>query len=283
MLKELGIKKFKPVTPSLRHTIRIIKPKNTIKSKTYNSRNKLIKGRIIKRGGRNNNGRITIRHRGGGHKQRYRILDNKRHIGKGDIAYVKRIEYNPSITGHIALLETYSLYPEGANLTQTTYNWYILASNNLKIGDEIKGEWIKRENIVDNIGEAESLKLKNINVGSIVYNIDGRYIKAAGTKGIILSQLENKSVVRLPSGHILTIDNNVKASIGQVSNIHKNKEIKGKAGVNRWLGIRPTVRGEAMNPVDHPHGGKSHGSGGLGNAPRTKWGKLARKTSSKKS
>ena len=114
-------------------------------------------------------------------------------------------------------------------------------------------------------------------LGTHIYNIDGRLIRAAGTFGVLLKHLEeNKSLIKFPSGKLVKVNSDYIATIGQVSNIDRNKEVKGKAGANRWLGRRPTVRGEAMNPVDHPHGGKSHGSGGLGNPQKTKWGKLAK-------
>lgn len=260
----MSVKKYKPVTPSLRHMIKVIKP---VGSEGSNGKDKLIISRINKTGGRNNSGKITIRHRGGGHKQRYRLIDRKRQYGQFIKAEVKSIDYNPSSSGFLA------------RLTDEKKEWYILAANGLKEKDIIKGEWYQETNIekiTNQLGECR--KLKDMNIGSEIFNIDGKWVRSAGTKAILLRQLEKTSLIKLPSGKIREIDHNILATFGQVSNIDHNKIVKGKAGVNRWLGIRPTVRGEAMNPVDHPHGGKSHGSGGLGNAQRTKWGKLAKKS-----
>lgn len=265
----MSIKTYNPVTPSLRHTIRIVKPKrvNELDRKSLNRRGLLI-NKVKKTGGRNNTGRITIRHRGGGHSRRLRVIDRKRIYGNYSMNLVERIEYDPNSSGFLALLTP---TPQQENSPK----WYILAPEGLKSGDLIKGEYYKGEDSNNKIGTA--MTIKNIMLGTHIYNIDGRLIRAAGTFGILLKHLEdNKSLVKFPSGKLVKINSNYIATIGQVSNIDRNKEVKGKAGANRWLGIRPTVRGEAMNPVDHPHGGKSHGSGGLGNPQKTKWGKLAK-------
>lgn len=316
----MSIKTYKPITPSLRHMIKIVKPAKqkykmcpqsgpmnstnlltdehveivSQEHETYSRRNKLILGRVKQTGGRNNSGRITVRHIGGGHKQKYRKIDYQRLIGRNNDAIVERIDYNPTSSGFLGLLHNIN-----SKSHETEQKWYILAPEGLKKGDIIKGEWCAlRNNEMSpqsghiNSGSAsriksrnigESTRLKDMEIGTEIYNLDGRLIRAAGTKGIILRHVYTidglditQTIIKLPSGDRKSYDSNLKATIGQVSNQDHNKEIKGKAGVSRWLGIRPTVRGEAMNPVDHPHGGKNHGSGGLGNPQKTKWGKLAK-------
>lgn len=252
------LRKYKAITPSLRHKISILKPKRW--SLKLLKREGLINQRVHQTGGRNNTGRITIRHIGGGHKRRYRSVDLARLKGQYSTNLVERIDYDPNRSGYLALLSC------------GKKRWYILASEGLKVGDKITG--YKKENV--SFSEGHSMPLKYMPLGTIIHNIDGKLIRSAGTKGSLFNVSSNKALVILPSGNLKEIDADKCATIGAVSNsLHRHK-ILGKAGASRWLGIRPTVRGEAMNPIDHPHGGKSHGSGGLGNPAKTKWGKLAK-------
>lgn len=263
------LKLYKPITPGLRHRIDVKDP-DLWKGKPVK---KLSKG-LNKSGGRNHHGRITTRRRGGGHKRLYRIIDTQRIFGIYGEILVLRLEYDPNRSGNIALCKT-----NGGKL------FYILAPNGLKAGDKIKGRLSLSQKGSDglkyNIGE--SYKLSEIPIGTNIYNIEitpgngGQISRSAGTTCILIENLENgESIIQVPSGKKIKISSNCLASIGQVSNISYNKRVLGKAGRKRWIGRRPIVRGEAMNPIDHPHGGKSHGPGGLNTQPRTKWGKLAK-------
>ena len=213
--------------------------------------------------GRNNQGKITIRHRGGGHKRRYRLIDFKRQ--KHDISgIVKSIEYDPNRSARIALI----CYKDGEKK-------YILHPESLKIGDEI----MSGENAPINIGN--SLPLEKIPVGSEIHNIElhkqkgGQIVRSAGMSARILGKEANYITLRLPSKEIRLVQSNCYATIGKLSNSDHSNIKLGKAGRKRWLGIRPTVRGSVMNPVDHPHGG-GEGRCPIGRArPLTPWGKPA--------
>jgi large subunit ribosomal protein L2 len=251
----MALKTFKPVTPSLRQLVIV-------------DRSELWKGKPVKRlteglsksGGRNNHGRITVWHRGGGHKRRYRLVDFKRR--KFDVpATVERLEYDPNRTGFIALLR----YDDG-ELS------YILAPQRLKVGDQvIAGERV-------DIKPGNAAPLRAIPVGTIVHNVEmkpgkgGQIARSAGTYVQLVGRDGDYAQIRLTSGEIRVVRQECMATVGAVSNPdHQNINI-GKAGRSRWLGRRPHVRGVAMNPIDHPHGGGEGRTSG-GRHPVTPWGK----------
>lgn len=235
------IKKYKPITSGTRFKI-ILKNK---KLKKIKLEKKLIKG-LSKKGGRNNFGRITVRHRGGGHKRKYRNILFKRIPLSGSVC---NFEYDPNRTSFLAKLYCF---------TNLKY-YYILAPQNLIIGDEI----IYSKNIskIKNLSVGDSTLLKNIPVGSLIHNIEiipgkgGQLIRSAGCFAQLIEKVDNFARIRLKSGEQRFVSLNCFASLGIIDNTDHRLINKGKAGTNRWLGIRPTVRGVAMNPVDHPHGG----------------------------
>ncbi|WP_343188168.1 50S ribosomal protein L2 [Buchnera aphidicola (Ceratoglyphina bambusae)] len=247
------IKRLKPTSPGRRHVVKIINS-NLYKKKPLKS---LLKKKN-KTGGRNNLGRITTRHIGRGHKQKYRIIDFKRN--KDNIpAIVKRIEYDPNRSANIVLV----LYKDG------TKN-YILEPKNIKIGDII----LSGENVEIKIGN--SLKIGNIPSGEYIHNIEmkpgkgAQISRSAGSYSQLISKEKKYVLIRLCSGEIRKIHYNCRATIGEVGNTKHMLKKFGKAGAKRWLGVRPTVRGTAMNPVDHPHGG---GEGkNFGKHPVSPWG-----------
>jgi len=216
---------------------------------------------LKKNGGRNSYGRITVRHQGGGAKQKYRIIDFKRNKD-GIKAKVVAIEYDPNRTANIALLQ----YLDGEKR-------YILAPVDLKVGDIVESG----ENA--DIRPGNALPLANMPVGTIIHNIElkpgkgGQLVRAAGNAAQLMAKEGAYAQVRLPSGEVRAVSINCRATIGQVGNLdHENVSI-GKAGRKRWMGIRPTVRGVVMNPVDHPHGG-GEGKSPIGRpSPVTPWGK----------
>lgn len=254
----MGIKSFKPYTPGRRHmTI------STFEEITTNKPEKSLLAPLKKHGGRNNQGRLTVRHQGGGHKRRYRIIDFKRN--KDAIpAKVATIEYDPNRSARIALLH----YVDGEKR-------YIIAPNGLKVGDKIES------GPQADIKTGNALPLKNIPVGTMIHNIEmkigkgGQLVRSAGTAAQLMAKEGNYATIRMPSGEVRKIHINCRATIGQVGNLdHENITI-GKAGRSRWLGLRPANRGVAMNPVDHPHGG-GEGRSPVGRKhPVTKWGKCA--------
>ena len=226
-----------------------------------------------KHAGRNSYGKITVRHKGGGNKQKYRIIDFKR-AATTEVATVIGIEYDPNRTAYIALLQ----YEDGTKK-------YIIAPVGLKDGDKIySGEHA-------DIKPGNTLPVSSIPVGTLIYNIElypgkgGQLVRSAGTFAQLMAKENDMAQVRLPSGEVRLIRLDCKATIGQVSNIdHENVKI-GKAGKTRHRGVRPTVRGSVMNPCDHPHGG-GEGRSPIGRpAPVTPWGKpaLGYKTRNKKS
>ncbi|WMC19566.1 MAG: 50S ribosomal protein L2 [Enterobacteriaceae bacterium PC38] len=245
--------KHKPTSPGIRHVVTVIN-KNLNKIKPHKS----LLRKLNKTGGRNNIGHITTRHIGGGHKKRYRLIDYKRnnHYITGK---VKSIEYDPNRSANIALI----LYKNGV------YK-YILAPKDIKIGDKIKSG----KNIDIKLGN--TLPMYNIPIGSIIHNIElkpmkgGQLARSAGSYAQIIA-IEGKYVtLRLRSGEIRKIFSQCYATIGSVGFSEHMLSLLGKAGKSRWLGIRPTVRGTAMNPIDHPHGG---GEGrNFGKHPVTPWG-----------
>lgn len=249
----MAIIKAKPTSPGRRGVISI--KTDLYKGKPLKSLTKV----KSKNGGRNNNGRITVRHQGGGHKQHYRVIDFKRN--KFDIpAVVERIEYDPNRSAHIALL----LYKDGERR-------YIIAPAKIKVGDEV----ISAEKCEIKVGN--SMKLKDIPLGTNVHCVELKPLKgaqmarSAGASAQILAIEGRYATLRLRSGEVRRVLSECRATIGSVSNSEHSLRSIGKAGAKRWLGIRPTVRGVAMNPVDHPHGGGEGKTSG-GRHPVTPWG-----------
>jgi len=254
----VGIKKYNPTTPGRRFM-----SVSTFEEITSTTPEKSLLEAKKRTGGRNVAGKITIRHRGGGAKQKYRIIDFKRN--KDSIpAKVATIEYDPNRTANIALLH----YADGEKR-------YILAPFGLKVGDSI----ISGEGADIKIGNC--LPIANIPVGTMIHNIEllpgkgGQLVRAAGNAAQLMAKEGKYAQVRLPSGEVRMIPIKAKATIGQVGNLDNENITLGKAGRKRHLGIRPTVRGSVMNPCDHPHGG-GEGKAPIGRSgPVTPWGKPA--------
>lgn len=257
----MGIKTFNPTTPSQRFKVNADFSEVT-KSKPEKS---LLK-RIKKTGGRNNTGRITSRRIGGGHKQRYRIIDFRR--DKLDIeAKVISIEYDPNRTARIALLE----YADKEKR-------YIVWPDKLKVNDVVVSS---SDSQVD-IKPGNCMKLKYMPLGTLVHNIElvpgggGIMVRSAGAWGQVMAKDREMVQLQMPSGEIRLVSENCRATVGQVGLIEHSSFVSGKAGRTRWLGKRPRVRGVAMNPIDHPHGG-GEGKAGQGNPhPVTPWGKVTK-------
>ena len=250
----MPVQKAKPTSPGRRFVVSL--KKNNL------HRGKPFKGLIepkSKKGGRNNNGRITVRHQGGGHKRHYRVIDFKRN--KLDIpAIVERIEYDPNRSANIALLK----YADGERR-------YILCPSKMEIGAEI----ISSDKA--DIKDGNSLKLKDIPLGTNVHCVEmkpgkgGQIARSAGTSARLVAKEGIYSTLRLQSGEMRKVLSDCRATLGTVSNQENNLKSIGKAGANRWRGKRPTVRGVAMNPIDHPHGGGEGRTSG-GRHPSTPWG-----------
>jgi large subunit ribosomal protein L2 len=234
----MSLKKFNPITPGQRHKV-VMELKDITAAKPEKS---LVASRK-KSGGRNNTGKMTIRYIGGGHKQKYRIVDFKRDK-HGIPATVKTIEYDPNRTANIALL----FYADGEKR-------YIIAPNGLKVGDTV----MSGSEALPNVGNA--MFLANIPLGTVIHNIElqpgkgGSIARGAGTYAQLNARDGKYAIVKLPSGETRMILTTCLATIGSVSNSEHNLEVSGKAGRSRWLGRRPRVRGVVMNPVDHPMGG----------------------------
>ncbi|HHX74272.1 MAG TPA: 50S ribosomal protein L2 [Firmicutes bacterium] len=252
----MAVKKFVPTSPGRRFmTV------HTFDEITKTEPEKSLLEPLRKKAGRNAQGRITVRHHGGGHKRKYRIIDFKRNKD-GVPAKVAAIEYDPNRSANIALLH----YADGEKR-------YILAPVGVTPGTEI----MSGENA--DIKPGNALPLKAIPVGTMIHNIElkkgkgGQLVRSAGAAAQLMAKEGKYAHVRLPSGEVRLISQECKATIGQVGNLdHENITI-GKAGRSRWLGIRPTVRGSVMNPVDHPHGG-GEGKAPIGRkSPVTPWGK----------
>ncbi len=218
---------------------------------------------ITRTGGRNQQGRLTVRHQGGGHKRRYRIIDFKRN--KDNIfATVATVEYDPNRSARIALLN----YADGEKR-------YILAPNGLKVGDKVVS------GPDSDIKPGNALPIKNIPVGTMLHNIElkigkgGQLVRSAGTGAQLMAKEGEYALLRMPSGELRKVHINCRATIGQVGNLEHENITIGKAGRGRWLGNRPANRGVSMNPNDHPHGG-GEGRSPVGRKnPVTKWGKCA--------
>ncbi len=250
----MALVKTKPTSPGRRHLVKVVN-------------NELHKGKPFaalvekksKSGGRNNNGRITTRHIGGGHKQHYRLVDFKRDKD-GIPAVVERLEYDPNRSANIALLK----YADGERR-------YILAPKGLNAGDAI----VSGEDAPIKVGSAMSLR--NVPVGSVIHNVElkpgkgGQIARSAGTSAQLVAREGAYCTLRLRSGEMRKVLSDCRATIGEVgNNEHALREL-GKAGASRWRGVRPTVRGVVMNPVDHPHGGGEGRTSG-GRHPVTPWG-----------
>lgn len=248
-----NIVKKKPTSPGQRFVVQIVEP-NLHKGAPFAG---LLESKSRK-GGRNNNGHITVRHQGGGHKQHYRIVDFKR--DKIDIpAVVERLEYDPNRSAHLALLK----YADGERR-------YILAPRNIEVGAAVVSA-----NFAD-IKVGNTLPLRNIPVGTVVHAMEmkagkgAQIARSAGTSIQVAGRDGAYVLVRLRSGELRRVNPECKATIGEVGNTEHNLRKLGKAGAARWRGVRPTVRGTAMNPVDHPHGGGEGRT--FGKHPVTPWG-----------
>ena len=254
------MKKYKPTTPSRRKMTGVDFSVLTKKK----SEKKLTK-KLVRSFGRGYKGRITTRHKGGGHKRKYRLIDFKRFDKMGIPAKVVAIEYDPNRSCFIALVS----YVGGEKR-------YILAPAGLKKDDQI----ICQEKTP--LKKGNRMRIKNIPIGSQVYNVEllpgkgGQIVRSAGSTSQVMAHEGGYAHLKMPSGEIRMVRENCLASLGQLSNVKHNTVVIGKAGRSRWLGRRPTVRGSAMNPCDHPHGGgENRQSIGLRKGPKTPWGKLA--------
>jgi len=254
----MGIRSFKPTSPGVRH-----KTVNTFEEITKSQPEKSLVVALKKHSGRNAHGRITVRHRGGGAKVKYRIIDFKR-TKDGIPAKVSAIEYDPNRSANIALLT----YADGEKR-------YIIAPNKLTVGTEITS------GADSDIKIGNAMELKDMPTGTIIHNVElkpgkgGQLVRSAGMSAQLMAKEGAYAHVRLPSGEVRLIRINCRATIGQVGNIDHEKVTIGKAGRKRHMGIRPTVRGSVMNPCDHPHGG-GEGRAPIGRpSPMTPWGKPA--------
>ena len=250
----MPLKKFKPNTPGTRG-LTLVDKKGLWTGKPVKS----LTAGLSKKGGRNNTGRITMRRKGGGHKAKYRIIDFKRN--NTETATVDRIEYDPNRSSYIALIT----YTDGSKN-------YILAPKDLKTGDQvISGE--KKEIRIGNC-----MPMSDIPVGIDIHNIElkigsgAQLARSAGSSTQIVGKSDGYVAIKLPSGEQRKVREECRATIGVLSNIDKKNQKLGKAGRKRWLGVRPSVRGVAMNPIDHPHGGGEGKTSG-GRDPVTPWGK----------
>ncbi|KXS45768.1 MULTISPECIES: 50S ribosomal protein L2 [unclassified Candidatus Frackibacter] len=250
----MSIKKFKPTSPAKRYmTVESFEEITTDKPE------KSLLAPLKKSGGRNANGRITVRHRGGGHKRKYRIIDFKRDKD-GVPAKVATIEYDPNRSARIALLH----YADGEKR-------YILSPKGIEVGDTV------RSGEEADIKPGNALKLKDIPVGTIIHNVElkpgkgAQLVRSAGAQAQLMAKEGKYAHIKLPSGEVRLVQAECKATIGQVGNIEHENITIGKAGRSRWLGRRPSVRGVAMNPHDHPHGG-GEGRKAAGRHPVTPWG-----------
>ena len=250
----MPLKKFRPNTPGTRG-LTLVDKKGLWTGKPVKS----LTAGLSKKGGRNNTGRITMRRKGGGHKAKYRIIDFKRN--NTEIATVDRIEYDPNRSSYIALIT----YTDGTKS-------YILAPKDLKAGDQvISGE--KKEIRIGNC-----MPMSDIPVGIDIHNIElkigsgAQLARSAGSSTQIVGKSDGYVAIKLPSGEQRKVREECRATIGVLSNIDKKNQKLGKAGRKRWLVVRPSVRGVAMNPIDHPHGGGEGKTSG-GRDPVTPWGK----------
>ncbi|WP_128896430.1 50S ribosomal protein L2 [Longirhabdus pacifica] len=252
----MPIRTYKPTSPSRRQMTSL-----TYSEITATEPEKTLLAPLYKKAGRNNQGKITMRHNGGGHKRKYRIIDFKR-VKDGIPGKVATIEYDPNRSANIALIH----YVDGVKA-------YILAAKGMKVGDQV----ISGPDADIKVGNA--LPLANIPVGTVIHNIElkpgkgGQMVRAAGTEAQLLGKEEKYVVIRLASGEMRKVLKECRATIGSVGNEDYELVNIGKAGRTRWLGKRPTVRGSVMNPNDHPHGG-GEGRSPIGRkSPMSPWGK----------
>lgn len=254
----MALVKVKPTSAGRRHMVKVVSA-DLHKGKPFAA----LTEKKIRGSGRNNNGRITVRHKGGGHKQAYRVIDFKRNKD-GIPAKVERIEYDPNRSAHIALV----LYADGERR-------YIIAAKGLQVGAEL----MNGQEAPIKVGN--TLPLRNIPVGSTIHCIEmlpgkgAQMVRSAGGFAQLLAREGTYAQVRLRSGEVRRVLIECRATIGTVGNEENSLRELGKAGAKRWRGIRPTVRGVAMNPVDHPHGG-GEGRTGTGRAPVSPWGQLTK-------
>jgi len=251
----MGLKSYKPTSAARRH-MTVADFAEITKAKPEKKLTRTVK----RTGGRNNHGHITTRHIGGGHKRRFRVIDWRRDKD-GVPAKVAAIEYDPNRTSRLALLH----YKDGEKR-------YILAPIGVAVGDVLmSGEAV-------DIRPGNSLPVKSIPLGTVIHNVESqpgsgaKMIRSAGSFGQLMAKEGEAAQIRMPSGEVRQVQLDCRATIGQLSNIESSSVRSGKAGKSRWKGIRPTVRGLAMNPVDHPHGG-GEGKSGQGNPhPVSPWG-----------
>jgi len=254
------MKRYKPTTPGRRGMTSV-----DFSSITSKKPAKKLTKKLLQKAGRGYRGRITVRHKGGGHKRKYRLIDFKRHDKMDIPAKVASIEYDPNRSCFIALVD----YQDGEKR-------YILSPDGLKIGQEVICQ--KKASLET----GNRMELKNILIGTRIYNIElqprkgGQVVRAAGGSAQLMAHEGGYAQIKLASGEVRMIKDDCLASIGQLSNLEHNMVVIGKAGRSRWMGRRPTVRGSAMNAADHPHGGgENRQSIGLRKGPKTPWGKLA--------
>jgi len=251
--------KSKPTSPGRRFVVKVVHP-DLHKGEPY----KPLLEAQSKTGGRNNKGRITTRHRGGGHKQHYRIIDFKRRDKDGIPCVVERLEYDPNRTANIALLK----YADGERR-------YIIAPRGVSAGDSLMS------GSTSPIRSGNSMDLRNVPVGSVVHCVElkpgkgAQMVRSAGTSAQLVAREGTYATLRLRSGEMRRVLSDCRATLGEVSNSEHNLRSLGKAGASRWRGVRPTVRGVAMNPVDHPHGGGEGKTSG-GRHPVSPWGTPAK-------
>ncbi|MFC2337699.1 MAG: 50S ribosomal protein L2 [Negativicutes bacterium] len=254
----MAIKSFKPYSAG-RRSMTVA----SFDEITTNKPEKSLVTSLKQHGGRNQQGRLTVRHQGGGHKRRYRIIDFKRNKD-GIPAKVATIEYDPNRSARIALLN----YADGEKR-------YIIAPNGIKVGDKVVS------GPDADIKPGNALPIANIPLGTMIHNIElkigkgGQLVRSAGTSAQLMAKEGSYALLRMPSGELRKVHINCRATIGEVGNLEHENITIGKAGRSRWLGIRPSTRGVAMNPNDHPHGG-GEGRSPVGRKhPVTKWGKCA--------
>ena len=254
----MAIKKFRPTSPALRQMTVLVSDEITC-----NQPEKSLLVSLKKNSGRNAQGKITVRHRGGGNRRKYRIIDFKRNKD-GIPAKVATIEYDPNRTANIALLH----YADGEKA-------YILAPVGLEVGTTVLS------GPTADIKPGNAMALKDMPVGTVIHNIElkpgkgAQLVRSAGVSAQLMAKEGKKALLRLPSGEMRFVSIDCKATIGQVGNIEHGNVVIGKAGRKRHMGIRPTVRGSVMNPCDHPHGG-GEGRTSIGRpSPVTPWGKPA--------
>ncbi len=250
----MGIKSYKPTSPGRRFMTT-----ESFDEVTRSEPERSLVEPVTRKGGRNNNGRLTTRHQGGGHKRRYRVIDFKRDKD-GVPAKVAQIEYDPNRSARIALLH----YADGEKR-------YIVAPQGLKVGDVVES------GPNADIKPGNALPLESIPTGTTIHNIElhpgrgAQFVRSAGTSAQLQAKEKGYGVVRMPSSELRRISLACRATVGEVGNSDHSNIDGGKAGRTRWRGVRPTVRGTAMNPVDHPHGG-GEGKTTAGRHPVTPWG-----------